>query len=81
MSKKDNNRPPRKCTSELQKRAIRKSYAIRAAKKKEQKPVAEPPNPPKSLPTKFPFWARLKISKHRTTLVIDEDMAMDKQKA
>ncbi len=37
MSKKDNNRPPRKCTSELQKRAIRKSYAIRAAKKKEQK--------------------------------------------
>ncbi len=39
MSKKDNNRPPRKCTSELQKRAIRKSYAIRAAKKKEQKSV------------------------------------------
>lgn len=37
MSKKDNNRPWRKCTSELQKRAIRKSYAIRAAKKKEQK--------------------------------------------
>ncbi|WP_251182178.1 hypothetical protein [Anaerocaecibacter muris] len=37
MSKKDNNRPRRKCTSELQKRAIRKSYAISAAKKKEQK--------------------------------------------
>ncbi len=24
-------------------------------------------------PSEFPFWARLKISKNRTTLVIDED--------
>lgn len=34
----------------------------------------------KEMPTKFPFWARLKISKNRTTLVIDEDMAFNKQK-
>lgn len=26
-----------------------------------------------TFPNKFPFWARLKISKNRTTLVIDED--------
>ena len=34
MSKKKNNRTPRKCASEAQKRAIRKSYAVRAAKAK-----------------------------------------------
>ena len=33
-----------------------------------------------SFPTKFPFWARLKFGKKRTTLVIDEDKAFDKQK-
>lgn len=32
------------------------------------------------MPTRFPFWARLKISKRRTTLVIDEAPARDKQK-
>ena len=31
-------------------------------------------------PDKFPFWARLKIAKERTTLVIDEDLAKDKSK-
>lgn len=31
---KKNNRTPRKCTSEAQKRAIRKSYAVRAVKAK-----------------------------------------------
>ena len=29
-------------------------------------------------PNEFPFWARLKISKNRTTLVIDEDMVKNK---
>lgn len=29
---------------------------------------------------RFPFWAKLKIAKRRPTLVIDEDMVMDKQK-
>ena len=31
------------------------------------------------LPDKFPFWARLKIDKKRTTLVIDEGEAFDKK--
>lgn len=30
-------------------------------------------------PKKFPFWARLKINKNRTTLVIDEEDVWDKQ--
>ena len=33
----------------------------------------------KELPDKFPFWARLKFEKWRTTLVIDEDSAWDKE--
>lgn len=33
----------------------------------------------KEMPTKFPFWARLKISKNRTTLVIDEDKVLNKK--
>ena len=31
-------------------------------------------------PNEFPFWARMKISKNRTTLVIDEDKAYNKKK-
>lgn len=34
----------------------------------------------KQFPKKFPFWARLKISKKRTTLVIDEEEAYNKKK-
>ena len=30
-------------------------------------------------PNKFPFWARLKIDKKRTTLVIDEEIYLDKK--
>lgn len=30
-------------------------------------------------PDKFPFWARLKISKNRTTLVIDEEKGLNKK--
>lgn len=32
-----------------------------------------------SFPKEFPFWARLKISKNRTTLVIDEDVVLNKK--
>lgn len=77
MSKKKNNRNPRKCVSEAQKRAIRRSYAKRAEKEREQ--VSDRLDK-REFPDKFPFWSRLKIGKRRTTLVIDEDMAMDKQK-
>lgn len=30
-------------------------------------------------PKSFPFWARLKISKNRTTLVIDSEMVVNKK--
>lgn len=30
-------------------------------------------------PKEFPFWARLKIGKKRTTLVIDEELVKNKQ--
>lgn len=33
----------------------------------------------KEFPKQFPFWARLKISKKRTTLVIDEEVGTDKK--
>lgn len=32
-----------------------------------------------TFPEEFPFWARLKISKNRTTLVIDEDKVKNKK--
>ncbi len=57
------------CKSEAQKRAIRRSYAQKKEIEKNS-----------SFPEEFPFWARLKISKNRTTLVIDEELAYNKQK-
>lgn len=33
----------------------------------------------KEFPKEFPFWARLKICKNRTTLVIDEDIVNNKK--
>ena len=67
------------CKSDAQKKAIRKSYAVKA--KQKPSPNVEPAvNGKKDFPKKFPFWARLRISKNRTTLVIDEDIALDEKK-
>ncbi len=33
----------------------------------------------KAFPSEYPFWARLKFGKRRTTLVIDEGMAKNKK--
>ena len=33
----------------------------------------------KRFPEKFPFWARLKINKNRTTLVIDSTEVLDRK--
>lgn len=33
----------------------------------------------KEFPKEFPFWARLKIDKKRTTLVIDEEKYLDRK--
>lgn len=46
---------------------------------KKTKPKANTIKPKIEFPKKFPFWARLKIEKHRTTLVIDEDKAFNKK--
>lgn len=67
MSKK---RKPFKCGSEAQKKAIRASYA-RKAQDRSQTCTNQ-------FPDKYPFWARIKIDKKRTTLVIDEDRVYDK---
>lgn len=60
-------KPTFHCKSKAQKKAIAASYAKKADKKKD-------------FPKEFPFWARLKISKNRPTLVIDEEPVMDKKK-
>lgn len=58
---------------------IRRNYAQKTAQEKNPPPI-KAPDSKKQFPDKFPFWARLKISKNRTTLVIDESPAYDKQK-
>ena len=62
-------KPKFRCSSEAQKRAIRRYYA---EKQKEEKNS--------SFPEEFPFWARLKICKNRTTLVIDEEPVYNKKR-
>lgn len=66
-----------KCRSEAQKRAIRCNYA----KKRNSNNNSNRTNNVSILsnkienngfPQKFPFWARLKVFKNRTTLVVDE---------
>ena len=47
---------------------------------KRKKPSKKTANYKKEFPKRFPFWARLKISKNRTTLVIDEEDAYNKKK-
>ena len=76
-----------KCKSEAQKRAIAANYARKAAQKKrsasppqQSKPQSQSATTPKKeFPDKFPFWARLKIGKNRTALVIDEEPVVDKR--
>ena len=60
------------CKTEAQKNAIRVNYA----KKAQAQTVG---NKQKEFPDKFPFWARLKIEKRRTTLVIDETVEANKK--
>ena len=52
------------------KRYSSKKYKVRRVVDKERR----------KFPLKFPFWARLKISKNRTTLVIDDEAYFDKKK-
>ena len=69
------------CKSDAQKYAVRRYYAKKKQKEQSERPAQSTPNAPKKdFPKTFPFWARLKISKRRTTLVIDDSPALDKQK-
>lgn len=69
-----------------QSRREQKTQKRNPAERPKQSPPAAPTNSPvitepKSvMPKLFPFWARLKISKRRTTLVIDEAPAKDEKK-
>lgn len=63
------------CTSEKQKQAIKASYARKAAQNK----TPQPKETADKFLNKFPFWARLKIYKNRTTLVIDEERGINKK--
>ena len=48
-------------------------------KKKTTKKVVTKEKNKKEFPKEFPFWARMRISKNRTTLVIDEDKVKNKK--
>ncbi len=58
---------------------IRRNYAQKAAQKKNSPPI-KATDSKKQFPEEFPFWARLKISKNRPTLVIDEALAKNTKK-
>lgn len=79
MSKK---MPKFHCKSEAQKKAIRKNYAVKAKQKppcNDRTVKAQTPDKvKKEFPKDFPFWARFKPNKNRTTLVIDEEQVKRK---
>lgn len=80
------NKSKFRCKSEAQKKAISANYARMVAQKKRsvssrQQPKPQPQSvitPKKEFPDKFPFWARFKPNKNRTTLVIDEEQVKRK---
>ena len=71
------------CKNNKQKNAIRAYYAQKAAKEKQTSQNSpqdlSPDKTKKELPKKFPFWARFRMSKQRTTLVIDETSVVNKK--
>lgn len=59
---------------EKKRKILKKSQQKQESLKKEIKDKEK-----KEFPKQFPFWARLKIDKKRTALIIDEDMAFNKR--
>ena len=53
--------------------------ATKSGGTKEKNVIVKIIDPESKFPKEFPFWARLKISKNRTTLVIDEALAKNKK--
>ena len=80
MAKK--RQPKFRCKSEAQRKAIAASYAKKAAQKERSVPSSSQSKnvaaSKKGFPDKFPFWARFKPNKNRTTLVIDEEQVKRK---
>ena len=80
MAKK--RQPKFHCKSEAQKKTITASYAKKAAQKNRSVPSSSQSKSvaasKKGFPDKFPFWARCKPNKNRTTLVIDEEQVKRK---
>ena len=82
---KKRKQPKTHCRSDAQKNAIAANYARKAVKKRHSAPPQQPKPPSqsavapkKNFPDKFPFWARFKPNKNRTTLVIDEEQVKRK---
>ena len=53
--------------------------AVNASRRSSIKKTSNKSSKKKEFPTEFPFWGRLKIGKNRTTLVIDEEIIMNKK--
>ncbi len=77
VAKKDSKKA--KAPAKTTKKAVKKPSDKKQTAKKEIK-IKVKSKDIEQFPTEFPFWARLKIGKNRTTLVIDDDLAWDKQK-
>lgn len=75
--KKDNKNPPGKAVKNTRQTAGKGSS--RKTSKAAAQPAPAEGRTPSVFPDKFPFWARLKIAKNRTTLVIDEEPVIDKK--
>ncbi len=61
------------------KKAVKKPSEKKQTAKKEIK-IKVKSKDIEQFPTEFPFWARFKVNKNRTTLIIDEELVFDKKK-
>jgi len=65
----------------LKKKKAKRTFgqAVNASRRSSIKKTSNKSSKKKEFPTEFPFWGRLKIGKNRTTLVIDEEIIMNKK--
>lgn len=65
----------------LKKKKAKRTFgqAVNASRRSSIKKTSSKSSKKKEFPTEFPFWGRLKINKHRTTLVIDEEKVLNKR--
>lgn len=80
MGSKNNKRKPSSYKTKNNSFNQTKSKSVNHNKSNTQKVVTVSNKAkPKEFPNTFPFWARLKIEKRRTALIIDEDIATNKK--